>query len=141
MMEASMRHQAAVSASSSSAAEAGISILRQGGNAVDAAVATALASGIADCCNTGIGGYGGHMLVAPPGEAAVSIDFNMWVPAAHADRPVGLGPRASVVPNVVAGLDRALATMGTMSWAEVTAPAIALCADGVEANRTLQAAF
>jgi len=37
-MEASMRHQAAVSASSSSAAEAGISILRQGGNAVDAAV-------------------------------------------------------------------------------------------------------
>jgi gamma-glutamyltranspeptidase/glutathione hydrolase len=141
-MEASMGHQAAVSASSSSAAEAGISILRQGGNAVDAAVATALASCIADCCNTGIGGYGGHMLVAPPGEAAVSIDFNMWVPAAHADRrPVGGGPRASVVPNVVAGLDRALAAMGTMSWAEVTAPAIALCADGVEANRTLQAAF
>lgn len=55
----------AVTASSSAAAEAGVAILRQDSNAVDAAVATALASCVADGCNTGLGGYGGHMVVGP----------------------------------------------------------------------------
>ena len=48
------RCPAGVTASSSAAAEAGVAILRQGGNAVDAAVATALASCVADGCNTGL---------------------------------------------------------------------------------------
>jgi len=54
-----------------------VAILRQGGNAVDAAVATALASCVADGCNTGLGGYGGHRVVGPVWGDPVSIDFNM----------------------------------------------------------------
>jgi len=86
-----MKRSGAVTASSSAAAEAGVAILRQGGNAVDAAVATALASCVADGCNTGLGGYGGHMVVGPVWGDPVSIDFNMWVPASAADAYRGRG--------------------------------------------------
>ena len=65
-----MKRSGAVTASSSAAAEAGVAILRQGGNAVDAAVATPLASCVADGCNTGLGGYGGH--IAPNGVFVIS---------------------------------------------------------------------
>ena len=74
-------HVSGVTASSAAAAEVGAQILRSGGNAVDAAVATALASCVADPGNTGIGGYGGHMIVAPADSEPVCIDFNMWLPA------------------------------------------------------------
>ena len=139
-----MKRSGAVTASSSAAAEAGVAILRQGGNAVDAAVATALASCVADGCNTGLGGYGGHMVVGPVWGDPVSIDFNMWVPASAADAYRGRGgegPPASVIPNVIAGLSNALGELGTMDWATVSAPAVELAAHGVEANATIRAAF
>lgn len=60
----------AVTASSQAAVDAGLGILGCGGNAVDAAVAAALASCVADPCNTGIGGYGGYMVVAEPHRPA-----------------------------------------------------------------------
>ena len=53
-----MGNSGAVTASSAAASSAGTHILRAGGNAVDAAVATALASCVADPCNTGLGGFG-----------------------------------------------------------------------------------
>jgi len=134
----------AVTGSSAEAVAAGGQVLRAGGNAVDAAVAAALASCVADPCNTGIGGYGGHMIVAPAGQAPVCIDFNLWAPLAATKsyrRALPRGPAASVIPNVVAGLSAALAAFGTMPWAEVMQPAVALADDGFMANTTLARAL
>src|SRR5687768_200657 len=55
----------------------GAQILAQGGNAVDAIVASALAAAVASPHNTGIGGYGGHMTIAlANGKKVTAIDFN-----------------------------------------------------------------
>jgi gamma-glutamyltranspeptidase / glutathione hydrolase len=140
-----MTSRGAVTASSRSAAEAGGSVLAGGGNAVDAAVAAALVSCVADGCNTGIGGYGGHMVIAPPQGAPACIDFNMWLPegerSTYRGRRLERGPQSSAIPNVVAGLARALSQFGTLGWAEASAPALACAAEGVESNSTTAQAF
>src|SRR5215471_5867831 len=61
----------------------GQQVLAEGGNAVDAAVAAALAASIAAPSRSGIGGYGGHMILAlDRGEKISAIDFNTAAPAA-----------------------------------------------------------
>lgn len=135
-----------VTASSAAAAESGAQILRKGGNAVDAAVATALASCVADPGNTGIAGYGGHMIVAPVDGEPVCIDFNMWLPAhwspaSYRRAYPNCNPLVSAVPNVVAGLALALERYGSIGWSEVLEPAVELAASGVEANGTTSQAF
>src|SRR5436189_5723608 len=66
-----------------SAAEVGNKVLREGGNAIDAAVAAALTAGAAVPNGCGIGGYGGHMVFAlAGGKKSTAIDFNSTAPAA-----------------------------------------------------------
>ena len=120
--------------------------LRGGGNAVDAIVAAALASCVADPCNTGLGGYGGYMLVQPRSGPALCVQFPVCPPSTMSTQALQRaypdeGPGCSTVPNVVAGLARALATFGTLSWAEVSAPAFRLAAEGIAANSTTRRAF
>src|SRR5262245_9920371 len=72
----------AISGQADSAA-IGAEILKDGGNAVDAAVAAALASCIATPAHCGIGGYGGHITIAMARQRKVTcIDFNSAAPAA-----------------------------------------------------------
>src|SRR3954447_23242035 len=103
----------AVTASSQAAADAGAAVLTAGGNAVDAIVAAALASCVADPCNTGIGGYGGYMVVAPKTASTVCVQFPVCPPSSVSDNALQReypdeGPLCSTVPNVVGGLGRAL---------------------------------
>jgi gamma-glutamyltranspeptidase/glutathione hydrolase len=139
---------AAITASTQSAADAGAEILRAGGNAMDAAVAAALATGVADPCNLGIGGYGGFLVVhdaAQPARAR-SVQFPLCAPQdiapASLARPYPEeGPECSSVPGVVAGLARALREFGSLSWERVSVPAIRLARDGVAANALTRRAF
>ena len=138
-----------VAAEEKTAAEVGAEILRKGGNAVDAAVATGFAMAVTHPQAGNLGG-GGFMLIALPGKnKVIALDYREMAPAA-ATRDLFLGPdgevdndkarfsRASAgVPGTVAGLIHALETYGTMSLAEILAPAIRLAEDGVPVRRGL----
>lgn len=123
------------------ASEAGVEILRKGGNAVDAAVATglALASVYPIAGNLGGGGFMLIHLQGPDGGRQVVIDYRETAPAG-ASRDMYLGPdgkviegnqssqtgwRASGVPGTVAGLALALEKYGSgkISWSDACAPA------------------
>jgi len=123
------------------ASEAGRDALAKGGNAVDAAVACAFALSVVEPYSSGLGG-GGFMLIYPgPGRDVEVLDYREVAPGA-ASRDMYLvdgkvspglsmkGPLASGVPGTVAGLADALKRYGTMSLAEVMAPAIGFAEDG-----------
>ena len=123
------------------ASEAGAAMLRAGGNAVDAAVAAALAGGVVQPHSSGLGG-GGFAVVVGPGHDPVALDFRERAPAAaHADMFLdeqgqvipGLsdhGPLAIAVPGEPRGLAALLARYGSLSPGQVAAPAIGLAKDG-----------
>lgn len=124
------------------ASEAGLSMLRRGGNAVDAAVATAFAISVVEPFAAGIGG-GGFLLLhqAQTGEMK-ALDFRERAPLRatrdmYLDKQGHVRPNASVngylavaVPGTVAGLYEVHRRYGKLSWQEVLKPAIHLAKDG-----------
>jgi len=137
-----------VASATAEASAAGVEILKAGGNAVDAAVATALALAVTHPTAGNLGG-GGFMLVRMADGGAVAIDYRETAPAA-AGRDMYLGadggviPGASIVgyravgvPGTVAGLALALSQYGTRSFAQVAAPAIRLARRGFVVSKTL----
>lgn len=134
------------------ASDIGARVLGDGGNAVDAAVASALAIGAVEPWMSGIGG-GGYMLVYSAESGRVeTIDFGMVAPRALAVSDYELesgqdtdlfawpkvtdqrnihGPYAMAVPGQVAGLALALERYGTRSWADSLSPAIDLAERGL----------
>ncbi len=129
------------------AAEAGTEMLRRGGNAVDAAVATALAVGVVNPSSCGIGG-GGFMLIYDRAMRQVhALDYreraplgarrNMFIRDGHAVAELSLlGGLAVAVPGEIAGAFAALDRFGTLPFATVAEPAIRLAREGfaVEAH-------
>lgn len=138
---------AVVAADHPLASQAGAEMLRRGGNAVDAAVATAFALSVVRPESCGIGG-GGFMLISLPsvGEqigATVALDYREAAPAAvtaeifatDADPLAGVrGGRAAAVPGSVAGLLHALQRYGKLSRQIVLQPAIRLARNGFVAD-------
>jgi gamma-glutamyltranspeptidase/glutathione hydrolase len=132
-----------VVSSQADATRAGVALLRAGGNAIDAAVAAALAVGVTQPFSTGIGG-GGFLLIRGAGGEVVAIDARETAPAAaRADMYTreGVDERASVrgalavgTPGLVAGLALALELYGTKTLAECLQPAIALAETGFEVS-------
>jgi gamma-glutamyltranspeptidase/glutathione hydrolase len=113
---------------------AGVRMLAQGGNAVDAIVAAAAAIGVAEPYMSGFAGCG-TLVLTPPGETPRALIFLGRAPqAATPDRFSGdpdAGYLASAVPGNLAGWARVLADYGTMSLAQVLEPAIELAERGV----------
>ncbi|MET0411233.1 MAG: gamma-glutamyltransferase [Polyangiaceae bacterium] len=135
----------AVSSAEEHASRIGVRVLEQGGNAVDAAVAVAFALGVTHPSAGNIGG-GGFMLVRTPDGASQVLDYREVAPG-RATRDMFLdaqgeltergqyGPLAAGIPGVVAGLHAAHAQYGSVPWASLLAPAIALAHAGFELDR------
>ncbi len=138
------------------ASQAGVEILRKGGNAVDAAVATGLALTTVYPFAGNIGG-GGFMLIHLADGRDVAIDYRETAPAA-AFRDMYVGPdgkllkgpgsstvgwKASGIPGSVAGFALAMQKYGSgkVTWAEVVEPARRLAAEGHAVSQYSAALF
>jgi len=132
------------------ASQAGVEILKRGGNAVDAAVATAFALAVVEPAAGNIGG-GGFMLIRLADGMTTFLDYRETAPGkATRDMYIGrdgkldeeasvIGYRSVAVPGTVAGLELALKAQGTMKLAEVMAPAIGLAEAGFIVSEKLAA--
>lgn len=129
------------------AAQTGVEILKKGGNAIDAAVATAFALNAVEPNASGIGG-GGFMVIrfAKTGEIII-LDYREHAPgaatkdmyASEESKEKGwtkLGGKAVGVPGTLMGLNTALEEYGTMSLDEVMSPAIDYMENGFEITET-----
>jgi gamma-glutamyltranspeptidase / glutathione hydrolase len=132
--------------------QAGVEILKRGGNAVDAAVAVAFALAVVEPSAGNIGG-GGFMLVRLADGRTKFLDYREVAPGkATRDMYIGadgklipnddvtgsvIGYHSIAVPGTVAGLDLAIKTYGTLKLAEVMAPAIRLAKQGFPVSEKL----
>ena len=132
-------------------ARVGADVLREGGNAVDAALGAMLASFVCEPLLTGLGA-GGYMLVVAPGENPALLDFFVGAPGRGSDP----ARRADLIPvrvsfgdaiqvfnigaasvgtfGMPAGVCEAARRFGRMPLQRLVAPAAALARDGVELN-------
>ena len=115
------------------ATSVGVEVLEAGGNAVDAAVATAFALAVVEPSMSGIGGRTQLVLRTANGTVA-AIDGTTEVPLAYTGGPVDdesvYGWSTIAVPGTVAALAHALRTHGTWPLARIVEPAIRLAEDG-----------
>jgi gamma-glutamyltranspeptidase/glutathione hydrolase len=125
-------------------AAVGERILAGGGNAIDAVVAAALTACVTSPSKCGVGGYGGHLIVALADTGKITaIDFNSTAPAAARPDMYPLDAKGAVigqvnfhgwqavgVPGTMAGLQLALDRYGTRSFRELVAPAIEFAEKG-----------
>ncbi|MDB9448157.1 gamma-glutamyltransferase [Anabaena sp. CS-542/02] len=135
------------------ASDAGIRMLRQGGNAIDAAVATTLAISVVEPYSAGIGG--GGFLLMHSGETGQikALDFRERAPLKatqdmYLDAEGKVRPSASVAgylavatPGTVAGMYEVHSRYGKLPWAQVVKPAIALARYGFIIRRSLSPGY
>jgi len=131
-------------------AEAGARVLREGGNAVDAAVAAMLTSFVTEPLLTGLGA-GGYMLVAGDGGEPSLLDFFVQAPTrvgdgseaelrgidvsfGDADQVFHVGPASCGIYGTPAGVCEAIRRWGTMPLEDLAAPAARLAREGVVLN-------
>lgn len=135
------RKQSMVASQNAVASQIGADVMKRGGNAIDAAIATAFAMAVTHPTAGNIGG-GGFMVIRFADGRATTFDFREKAPLAafpemfldekgeysyanHHD-----SHRAVGVPGTVAGLWKAHGLYGSRPWAELVAPAVALARDG-----------
>jgi len=150
-----------VAAQNYEAAQIGADILAAGGNAMDAAVATAIALSIVEPWLSGLGG-GGFLLHATSQGEIDTLNFNMRAPLAidSSDYPLAggdggdwfnwpliegdrnlIGAMSICVPGAVAGFAAGLERYGSISWAEALAPSIKLAQRGMRVDWFAELAF
>jgi gamma-glutamyltranspeptidase/glutathione hydrolase len=141
-----------VVADNDQASKAGMAILERGGNAIDAAIATAFALSVVDQASSGLGGGGFMVIYRAKDQKSFALDFRETAPQASrrelyikdgkAAPSLSLtGALAVAVPGEVAGLVEAHKRFGTLSLAVLATPAIKLAAEGFAVDSALRVAI
>jgi hypothetical protein len=122
----------AVASEHESCSMIGVEMLKQGGSAVDAAIAATLCIGVINMFSSGIGG-GGFMVVKPPNGTAYTIDFREIAPAASNETMFLKDPLSSIwgglaigVPGEIRGLAEAHRRWGKLPWGNLFEPSVKL---------------
>lgn len=138
-----------VTSANALASEAGIAMLRDGGNAIDAAVATAFALGVVEPQMSGLGGSGAAMVWLAGASRPVYLDFYAAQPAdawrgssalkggPPDTRPEARDLRGVGIPGEVSGLLTLHEQHGTLTREQVLAPAIRLAEEGFPVGKIL----
>lgn len=135
-----------VSSANSLASEAGVAMLRAGGNAIDAAVATAFALGVVEPQMSGLGGSGAAAVWLARQSRPVYLDFYAAQPveAWRGSPSLTAGPkddprdlRGVGIPGEVAGLLALHQAHGVLTREEILAPAIRLAEEGYPVGKIL----
>nr|MBA2601734.1 gamma-glutamyltransferase [Actinomycetota bacterium] len=130
------------------AARVGRDVLNEGGNAVDAAVATVFAMSVTRPQSCGIGG-GGFMVYRSAGGTTAALDFRETAPAAMTPTSLSdaginrqfTGHKTVGVPGTVAGMFEALNRFGTISWERAIESAESLARNGIIVDEALSASM
>jgi len=142
----------AVASSSAIASEVGLQIMKDGGNAVDAAVATALAMAVTYPSAGNIGG-GGFMIYHGADGEVTTFDFREKAPLAatkdmYLDKDGNIRDNSNHdsilavgVPGTVAGLVLAHESLGSLPWEDLVAPAVKLAREGIPISWKLRDDF
>ena len=134
------------------ATKAGMEMLDRGGNAIDAAIATAYALAVVDQASSGIGGGGFMIIYETKDRRAHALDFRetapegarkeLYIKEGKAVPSLSLtGALAVAVPGEVAGLTEAHRRFGSMAMQVLMAPAIRLASNGFPLDATLRYAI
>ena len=137
--------QSLISAPQPEAVEAGARVLKQGGNAIDAAITCALVQGVVDPQMCGVAGFGSLQLYMPNDGHHYNIDFHgkapgavkddMWQHLIEGEAPDGfgfvlkgqvndVGYQSVTIPGSLKAYFQAQTQHGTMDWADIVQPAI-----------------
>ncbi|MBK6516292.1 MAG: gamma-glutamyltransferase [Polyangiaceae bacterium] len=130
----------AVSSQEANATDVGLSILKAGGSAVDAAIAVGFALAVTHPSAGNLGG-GGFMVVREASGKSFALDYRETAPSASSrDMYLGKdgkptkdsleGPKAAGIPGTVRGFAEAHKRFGKLPWKDLVAPAVALARDG-----------
>ncbi|GAA5802540.1 hypothetical protein HPULCUR_008008 [Helicostylum pulchrum] len=133
----------AVSVENEQCSNIGLEILKEGGNAVDSAIASALCIGVINSFATGIGG-GGFMLIRTPSGEYDFIDFRESSPAASNEDMYTLngtlsqvGGLAVSIPGEIRGYELAHSKYGKLPWSRLFQDSINIARDGFIANELM----
>jgi gamma-glutamyltranspeptidase/glutathione hydrolase len=125
------------------ASDTGVDVLRRGGNAIDAAVATAFALAVTHPQAGNIGGGGFMMFHDAKAGETVCVEYRETAPAAATQEiytnlhDTSRGHLSAGVPGTVRGLSLAHEKYGTLPWRELVEPAVRLARDGFEIDAAL----
>jgi len=137
----------AVTSQEANATDIGIEILKQGGTAVDAAIAVGFALAVTHPSAGNIGG-GGFMVVRMNDGTKAALDYRETAPsgasrdmyldkAGKETKESKLGPKAAGIPGTVAGFAAAHEKFGKLPWKDLVAPAIKLAKEGFPIDKVL----